>query len=98
VLHVSTGSKGSNTQPEGQSIVAAVVNGAGGWCWLEMTFPQGKGKLMLCGFALIEGWDAGPTPRFLFARLLELLSPSGAAGTKREEPPLGKNGAFNNEE
>ena len=49
-----------------------------GWSWLEVVYPQG-GRLIVCGFGIVEHWDASPTPRWLLLRILERLS----EGTKR---------------
>lgn len=46
-----------------------------GWPWVEMKAAQG-GKLVICGFAIVEKWDASPTPRFLLVKLLEQVDPS----------------------
>jgi hypothetical protein len=43
------------------------------WPWLEAVYPQG-GRLIVCGFGIVEQWDAGPTPRWLLLRILERLS------------------------
>ncbi|NLB55930.1 MAG: hypothetical protein GX811_09235, partial [Lentisphaerae bacterium] len=40
-----------------------------GWGWLEMRL--GKGRVILCNFAIIEKWDKGPVPRFLLREILE---------------------------
>lgn len=53
-------------------VVGEMCEGGDGWTWIEMQFAGGK-KLVMCGFAIIEKWHSGPTPRFLFARLLEYL-------------------------
>jgi len=45
------------------------------WPWLEVIYPQG-GRLIVCGFGIVEQWDAGPTPRWLLLRILERLSES----------------------
>jgi len=45
------------------------------WPWLEVVYPQG-GRLIVCGFGIVEQWDAGPTPRWLLLRILERLSES----------------------
>jgi len=55
-------------------VIAQVVDPNAGWPWLEFRFAQGRGKLIVCGFGLMQKWNTGPTPRFLFARLLEYLS------------------------
>jgi hypothetical protein len=61
------------------SVLAEVTDGSSGWPWLEATHAN-KGRLLLCGFGLTTHWDAGPAPRYLFARLLERL-----AGTRAPE-------------
>ncbi len=56
-------------------VEATVSDEVRAWPWLEVRFPESDGVLVVCGFRLIEYWNAGPTPRFLFVRLLEFLSP-----------------------
>jgi hypothetical protein len=63
------------------SVVAEVTGGVGGWPWLQVDYPQEKGRLIVCGFALLAHWQANPTPRYLFARMIESAIPSEA------EPP-----------
>jgi hypothetical protein len=65
---------------EGTRVVGEVATGSDGWPWVEIDFPGQRGKGLTCGFALMSKWEAGPTPRFLFARLLERFSGEGAAG------------------
>ncbi|MHC4399799.1 MAG: hypothetical protein ACYTG0_08975 [Planctomycetota bacterium] len=55
-------------------VIARVVEGELGWPWLEAGFSAKRGKLIVCGFGLVKKWDAGPTPRFLLARLLEYMT------------------------
>ena len=54
-------------------LVAEVVEGAAGWPWIEADFPAKRGKLVVCGFGIVQNFDVGPTPRFLLARLIEYL-------------------------
>lgn len=68
-------------KPERQGIVGEFVSEDKGWPWFEMNFT-GKGKLVVCGFGIIDKIDAGPTPRILLARLLEYLI--GTNETKKE--------------
>ena len=66
------------------AVVAEVVQGADGWPWFEAEFPARKGRLLVCGFGLMgKAWDASPTPRYLFARLLEVLD--GKTETKASQ-------------
>jgi len=73
--------------PDGQAIASTVVvkmgedslggevaKGPGGWPWVEARATAGKGRWALCGLGIIAKWNAGPTPRFLFARMLEYLT------------------------
>ena len=45
------------------------------WPWFEVTYPDG-GRMIVCGFGIIRCWQAGPTPRYLLASVLEQLSES----------------------
>lgn len=75
-------------------VQAAVSDARPGWPWLELRYagldspPPMKvgtprddsgGRLILCGFRVIENWDNGPTPRYLLARVLEQLNEPHAA-------------------
>jgi hypothetical protein len=60
---------------EDGAVVAEVGRGADDWPWLEAEFPARKGRLIVSGFGLFgKAWDAGPAPRYLFARMLEVLT------------------------
>jgi len=62
-----------NIQAQHDQVTGEIAKGAAGWPWLEYSYPQNKGSLLICGFGIITQWDAGPTPRFLLARLLEYV-------------------------
>jgi hypothetical protein len=65
-------------------VVGVVSRNAAGWPWLEARFAPSKGKLVICGFGLIERWQASPTPRFLLARVLETLTAKDEGALERE--------------
>jgi hypothetical protein len=72
--------------PRGEGNVPSleVTDDAGAWPWLEVRFASTGGKLVVCGFGLIEGWDASPTPRYLLAQLLSLDTPVKSVSTSSE--------------
>ncbi len=56
-------------------MLAEVQADSKGWPWVEVEYVDG-GKLIFCQFELSRHWDDCPTPRYLFARILESLSAS----------------------
>ena len=61
-----------------------VAAGTGGWPWIEARAQAGKGRWALCGLGIIAKWEAGPTPRFLFVRMLEYLTDLETEQPKKE--------------
>jgi hypothetical protein len=66
-------------------VVAEAAAGGTGWPWLEAEFGD-RGRLAVCGFALIERWDATPAPRYFFAGVLKRLTGSEKEKEKEEAP------------
>ena len=62
--------------------VTAAAGKDGEWPWVEIDYPAPGGKLVICGFDFLgkDKWDAGPTPRYLFARLLTMLTEKSEPG------------------
>lgn len=64
-----------------QAAVASFVDARHGWQWIEWQFPptapnaRGASLIVACP-QIIQHWDEGPTPRYLFARLLESMTGS----------------------
>jgi hypothetical protein len=46
----------------------------GQWPWVEM--GDEEGRIVFCGFGLIDQWDASPAPRYLFGAILDRLAGS----------------------
>ncbi|HVC96456.1 MAG TPA: hypothetical protein VND64_22415 [Pirellulales bacterium] len=55
-------------------VVARFVEGARGWPWFECRFAGPRARFLMCGFPVVKRWEAGPTPRYLLARMLERLA------------------------
>ena len=66
-------------------VVATVDASAENWSWLEARFSPGKGRLIVCSFDIVGKWETGPTPRFLFARLLKYLDQEDNLPTTKEK-------------
>jgi hypothetical protein len=58
---------------EGRTALVEAVANDQGWPWLEVTYPTMPGRLIVAGFGLNDHWEAGPTPRYLLARMLDRL-------------------------
>jgi hypothetical protein len=52
---------------------------AGGWPWVEIAYGKPHGRLVFCGFGIMQAWDASPSPRFVFVRVLEHLTETSGA-------------------
>ena len=52
-------------------VVGEVGEAKDGWSWIEVRYPKPGATLLICGFSVVEHWDAGPAPRYLLARMLE---------------------------
>lgn len=57
-----------------EQVLLEVTEDAHGWPWLEVSYPAAKGRLVVCGLAIIRPWESGPAPRYLLAELLTRLS------------------------
>jgi hypothetical protein len=71
---------GLTLKAEEGKVVAEAAAGGAGWPWLEVEYAD-RGRLAVCGFAVVQRWDATPTPRYFFAGVLKRL-----AGDEKREP------------
>lgn len=59
---------------ERNRVVGRAGNDENGWPWIEVRYPKKRATLLICGFGIVDRWDAGPAPRYLFARTLEFVT------------------------
>jgi hypothetical protein len=64
---------------ERNRVVGRVGKEKTGWPWIEVHYPKQRATLLICGFGIVDRWDAGPTPRYLFAQMLEFVAPRANA-------------------
>ena len=57
-------------------VSAEIVRGGSGWLWTEMNYEK-RGRIIFCGFGIIDKWKSGPTARYLFASILEDMDKRG---------------------
>lgn len=69
-----TAACGLSLVAEGRRVIGRVESDSHHWPWMEVHYDDNGAMLLICGFALIERWDAGPTPRYLFLRMLEFVT------------------------
>ena len=55
-------------------VVAETCVGKGAWPWMELDYAAVNGKLVVCGFGIVNVWAESPTPRFLLMKVLERVS------------------------
>jgi hypothetical protein len=56
-----------------RQVTVEVAANEAGWPWLELDY-SGQGKWIVCGFGVIEHWEASPNARFFLAALLDEFS------------------------
>jgi hypothetical protein len=55
------------------------VKGDRGWSWMDVAF-EGGGRIVVCGFPIVSGWEESPTPRYLLLRVLEEMGKKDRRG------------------
>jgi hypothetical protein len=63
--------RGLEPKGEGISAIWEVSESPLAWPWVEAQFAPSDGRLTICGFSILSGWNDSPTPRYLLAGLLE---------------------------
>ena len=70
--------RGLQIKGDADAVWAGVSDDTKAWPWCEWQFESAADRptrLIWCGFGIIKSWNDGPTPRFLFAKILERLAP-----------------------
>jgi hypothetical protein len=60
----------------------AEVAGTEGWPWLELRYTPPNARFIYCGFMLLEGWDQGPSPRYLLNNIFHSIANTLPISTK----------------
>lgn len=63
---------GFQVTTEDDRLIATVERGSAEWTWIRIDFSAPGRPIIACGFAIIEHWKNGPTPRYLLRQLFEL--------------------------
>ncbi len=74
--------RGLHVTAASDDVIVQVRNDVNDWPWCEWQWKHEFAKpsrLIWCGFGLITSWSDGPTPRYLFAKILERLSAEGVS-------------------
>ncbi|MBC7818694.1 MAG: hypothetical protein IAG10_17535 [Planctomycetaceae bacterium] len=77
--------RGLRVTSASDDVVATISDDANAWPWAEWDYETGpmsdpakmdlsRPRFIWCGFGIVTAWDDGPTPRYLFVKLLERLS------------------------
>ncbi|MFM9961820.1 MAG: hypothetical protein ACKV2Q_11415 [Planctomycetaceae bacterium] len=77
--------QGLRVEAMDDEVIAKISDNAKAWPWAEWEYEIDTGsdrqdfsptrpRFVWCGFGIVSAWDDGPTPRYLFVKLLERLS------------------------
>lgn len=70
---------------EGEQVIGEFSAEAAGWPWADVRYSAEKGRLIYCGFGVVEHWSSGPSPRYFLARLFESLIQDRIDPTSQEK-------------
>lgn len=88
--------RGLQVSSSDDEVVLKISDDANAWPWAESEYEMGSGsdlrelplnrpRVIWCGFGIVTAWDDGPTPRYLFAKLLERLSINSVPHSSQEK-------------
>lgn len=81
--------RGLRVSSSDDDAVLKISDDANAWPWAEWEYEVGIGpfrpRCVWCGFGIVSAWDDGPTPRYLFVKLLERLSINSVPHSSQEK-------------
>lgn len=88
--------RGLQVSSADDEVVLKITDDANAWPWAESEYELRRGfdlgelslnrpRVIWCGFGIVSAWDDGPTPRYLFAKLLERLSINSVPRSSQEK-------------